>query len=66
MKFHSKHSRVCLAKKDGMAVERCACGTLHLHIGQLSLRLSKDAFETLREVLEEAAYEQQPEVRIYA
>lgn len=67
MKHHSKRARVRLAEKDGMALERCACGTHHLHIGQLSLRLSKDAVNTLREVLEEAAFsEVAPRVQVYA
>ena len=39
------HTR--LAQGDLAAIDSCECGTLHLHLGALTLRLNEDALNEL-------------------
>jgi hypothetical protein len=50
-------SKVCrrrlLAQRDAVSLERCSCGTLHLTLGAITLRLTADACVDLRGLLDE-------------
>lgn len=44
----SKSCRLAsLAKGESGAILRCSCGQIHLHLGQVTLRLDESAFEDL-------------------
>lgn len=44
-----------IAKNDLVHIQRCAdCGSVHLDIGAMTLRLDRTALTMLREVIEEA------------
>jgi hypothetical protein len=47
--------RELLARSETASVERCACGTVHLTIGPLTLRLPPSAVESLASTLHESA-----------
>lgn len=48
--------RLTLASSEGLAVERCRCGTVHLHTAAgLTLRFGEAAFLQLVETLTSAA-----------
>ena len=44
-----------LSSHGSFTVERCSCGTIHLHIGALTLRIEPSALEQLAVTLGEAA-----------
>ena len=44
-----------LAQSGSFRVDRCACGTINLHIGPVSLRVSPQALMQLSEVLKVAS-----------
>lgn len=44
-----------LAGDDHVQVERCECGTVHLTIGALTLRLRPEALATVASVIGDAA-----------
>jgi len=46
--------RICVARDGVCTIERCLCGTIHVTLGALTLRLTEDAFESLSELLGEA------------
>lgn len=46
--------RELLARSETASVERCACGTVHLTIGPLTLRLPPSAVESLASTLIES------------
>ncbi|MEM7606357.1 MAG: hypothetical protein AAF411_13455 [Myxococcota bacterium] len=50
------HSSKCpkvrrLIEHDGIVIDHCRCGTYHVHIGQVSLRLPAGGIRALREAL---------------
>ena len=47
--------RELLARSETASVERCACGTVHLTIGPLTLRLPPSALSSLASTLYESA-----------
>jgi hypothetical protein len=47
-------SRIPLARATGIEVDACDCGTIHLTIGALTLRLDPAAFGRLSATLAEA------------
>ncbi len=49
-----------LAQGPGVAVDVCECGTFHLHVGQLSMRLPVEALEILHEALGQALLNNSP------
>lgn len=48
--------RQLIARGCVVQLERCTCGTLHLVLGPLSLRLSQHQFQSLLETLLEAQW----------
>jgi hypothetical protein len=48
-------NRRVLAQGDFAAIEQCACGSVHLTIGAITLRLSASAIAPLAATLGEAA-----------
>ena len=46
--------RTNLASYGSFKVERCSCGSIHLHIGAMTLRLEPTAMEQLAATLSEA------------
>lgn len=46
--------RICMARDGVCIVERCVCGTVHVTLGALTLRLTGEALESLSELLGEA------------
>ncbi|MET0389398.1 MAG: hypothetical protein ABW321_25715 [Polyangiales bacterium] len=57
---HSNHQAVenCaivrLATSDLVAVDRCNCGTLRVHLGALTLRINAEGLQAIMETLGEA------------
>ena len=51
---HAPCTRRTLSKGDFALVERCACGSVHITIGALTLRLAPNALAPLAETLCEA------------
>jgi hypothetical protein len=45
--------RRLLAQREAVSLERCSCGTLHLTLGAITLRLTADACLDLRGLLDE-------------
>ena len=45
---------VRLAEREALAVDLCACGTLAVHMGALSLRLDLESVSSLIDVLRDA------------
>jgi hypothetical protein len=43
-----------LAEREALAVDLCACGTLAVHMGALSLRLDLESVSSLIDVLRDA------------
>src|SRR6185312_776704 len=48
---HQEEGTVRLAESDTVAVDMCPCGTIHLHVGALSLRLRPDGAASLLQTL---------------
>lgn len=48
-------ARRVLAASDGVAVELCSCGSVHVTIGAITLRFASSAFPSLATTLGEAA-----------
>ncbi len=48
-------TRRTLAAGDYMLVEQCTCGSVHVTIGAVTLRLSRSAIPSLAETLGDAA-----------
>ncbi|MGN6110987.1 MAG: hypothetical protein ACTHU0_38170 [Kofleriaceae bacterium] len=48
-------ARRTVAAGDYMLVEQCTCGSVHLTIGAVTLRLSSSAIPSLARTLEDAA-----------
>jgi hypothetical protein len=46
-----QEATVRLAECDAVAVDMCPCGTIHLHVGALSLRLRPDGAASLLQAL---------------
>jgi hypothetical protein len=45
--------RRLLAQREAASLERCSCGTLHLTLGAITLRLTAEACLDLRHLLDE-------------
>jgi hypothetical protein len=43
--------RRTLARAGTLSVEQCACGTVHLHLGGVSLRMEPHAFDAFCETM---------------
>lgn len=50
-----RHLRVQLTAHPMCAVERCACGAIHLTIGAVTLRLQREAFVAIADPIADAA-----------
>ncbi|MEY4580777.1 MAG: hypothetical protein RL701_5480 [Pseudomonadota bacterium] len=57
---HSNHSDaeacaiVRLAGNELIAVDRCSCGTLRVHLGALTLRINAEGLQAIMQTLNEA------------
>ncbi len=54
---HSDHQRTRLAQSTVATVDICDCGTIQLHLGSITLRLSRAGLAALATTLEDAANE---------
>lgn len=54
MKNDCRTARAVLAEGPLCKVEGCACGTVHVSVGQITLRLRPDAVESIWATLGEA------------
>lgn len=48
---HTQEGTIRLAECDTVAVDLCACGTFHVHVGALSLRMKADGAASLLQTL---------------
>jgi len=48
-------TRIFLAGVGHCMVEQCACGTIHMRLGDISLRLTPESLETMTTVLVDAS-----------
>ena len=51
----SSCKKTTLSSHGSFSVERCSCGTIHLHIGALTLRIERRSLDQLALTLGEAA-----------
>lgn len=51
---HASCERIRLVQSELAAVDRCECGTMTLHLGPMSLRLTPDAIHELGRLLQVA------------
>ena len=51
----SSCKKTTLSSHGSFSVERCSCGTIHLHIGALTLRIEGRSLDQLALTLDEAA-----------
>jgi len=51
-----EHATERLAETEGYSVYRCPCGSLHVHLGAVTLRLSAESFRHAAEVMNEALH----------
>jgi hypothetical protein len=47
-------TQVRLAESEFVAIDRCSCGTLRVHLGALTLRVSAEALEQVMQTLDQA------------
>ena len=52
----TEHATERLAETEGFSVYRCPCGSLHVHLGAVTLRLSAESFRRAAGVMNEAAH----------
>ena len=55
MMIHDHGLRSLLASTEGASIEICDCGTIHLTIGALTLRLPQDLLASLARITDEAS-----------
>ncbi len=46
-RVHAAHDPTALFQSPTLRVELCSCGTFHVHVGDLTLRLTAEAFTHL-------------------